>query len=187
MAGESDAWQPVESRVGVTRYVLEKLSSFRFGYLLLSTRSPIIRRDIDLLAALAPRVLVGVSISTDLDDVRKLIEPCAPTINNRFETARILRSAGIPLRIHVAPLLKHSPDFVSRLFDVVSSVWVDFPDPKTPRWDILCRRIGRPEGLDPKAYLAFTEQLKIRFGVERVGLGRDDFALCGCTGFSRYN
>ena len=67
----------------------------------------LIRRDVDILSALARDADASVSISIPFLDERiaRLIEPGAPTIRKRFETMQILADAGIPVGIGVAPII----------------------------------------------------------------------------------
>ena len=88
----------------------------------------------------------------------------------------MLRNKHQPVRINVAPLLPHSPDFAAKLLGSAPWIWVDFPDPKTPHWRDLCQRMDWPAGLDRSTYVEFCESARARFGSERVGVGRDDFA-----------
>lgn len=176
LAGETDAWQPAERRLTITRHVLTRLVRLDFDRLLLSTRSALVCRDLDVLSEVADRVLVGVSIPTDLDEVRKLVEPTTPSIPRRFETARALREAGIRVRIHVAPLLPHSDAFARTVASGADRVWVDCPDPATPRWGALCDLLGWRDGLDPRTFERFYERVCAVAGDERTGLGRDTFA-----------
>lgn len=63
--GVSDSWQPSESRLKLTRRVLELFKVFP-NPLLLLTKSSLILRDFDLLTALSAecRVTVAVSLSS---------------------------------------------------------------------------------------------------------------------------
>jgi hypothetical protein len=175
LAGETDAWQPIERTARATRFVLERLSALTFGRLLVSTRSPLILRDTDLLSDFAARTCIGISIPTDRDDVRKTVEPTAPSIERRIEIIRQLCAVGLNVRVNVAPLLPHSRDFAARLFDVAPRVWIDVPDPATPSWQAICRTIGWDAERTAPVYQEFYEQACTRFGGDGVGIGRRDF------------
>jgi len=142
LASNTDAWQPVEKKSLITRSVLCALREYEFSYLLCSTRSPLITRDIDVIKALRGDVQVGVSIPTNLESVRKLSEPAAPKIEDRIKTLKVLKDAGIRVRAHLAPLLPHGDDFVARIVDVCDSVWIDYPDSHTPAKEKLFIKNG---------------------------------------------
>jgi DNA repair photolyase len=102
----TDAWQPVERRTGLTRALLEVLVETRHPVSLI-TKSALIERDLDLLAALAADDLVQVMISvTTLDDaLARTLEPRAARPQRRLETICRLRGAGVPVGVLCAPLI----------------------------------------------------------------------------------
>jgi DNA repair photolyase len=100
-----DPYQPVERRYGLTRRCLEILREAGWSIDIL-TRSPLVLRDLDLLAAAAAApISVGLSIPTDDDRIRQVVEPNAPPIGARLETLKKLHGAGIPTWVFVAPML----------------------------------------------------------------------------------
>jgi DNA repair photolyase len=102
----TDAYQPLEKRLTITRQVLEVLVETNHPAYLI-TKSSLIERDIDLLTQLAERKLVSVCITiTTLD--RKLarnLEPRATTPSRRLQTLKTLSDAGIPTRVSVSPVI----------------------------------------------------------------------------------
>jgi DNA repair photolyase len=105
MSSSTDPYQPAESRLLITRQILQViLESGVQPRLTIQTRSPLVMRDVDLLADFA-HVQVNMTIGTDSERVRKRYEPrCAP-IDSRFEAANKLRDAGIRLGVSVSPML----------------------------------------------------------------------------------
>ncbi len=102
----TDAYQPVEKRLRLTRALLGVLAEFNHPVSLL-TKSALIQRDIDLIAPLAEKGLarVGVSLTT-LDPVlARRMEPRAASPHLRLETMRALSDAGIPVIAMTAPLI----------------------------------------------------------------------------------
>jgi DNA repair photolyase len=103
----TDPYQPAETRFQVTRGVLEAIArvpGLRVG---ITTKSPAITRDLDLLQAIArdSELHINVSaISLDADLVR-LIEPRAPRPDLRLRAVRTLSAAGVPTRLFVMPVL----------------------------------------------------------------------------------
>jgi DNA repair photolyase len=102
----TDAYQPVERDLHITRQVLEVLHAHRHP-LAVITKSSLIERDIDLLAPLAAagRAIAAITITT-LDPVlARALEPRAATPSRRLRTIRTLVEAGIPVGVSVAPLI----------------------------------------------------------------------------------
>ena len=105
-SGVTDCYQPLEAAWRLTRGCLEVCAAFRNPVAII-TKSLLIRRDAELLAALAREAEASVSFSIPFLDeqVARIIEPGAPTIRRRFETMAILAKAGVPVGIGVAPLI----------------------------------------------------------------------------------
>jgi DNA repair photolyase len=102
----TDAYQPVERQLGLTRQILEVLNETRHPVTIV-TKSALIERDIDLLAAMAQQNLVSVALSiTTLNrDLSRRLEPRAAAPQRRLETVKRLSDAGIPVAVLVAPLI----------------------------------------------------------------------------------
>ncbi len=102
----TDAYQPVERRVGLTRRLLEVLVETRHPVSIV-TKSALVERDLDLLARLAEDglVIVHLSLTTlDVDLVRRL-EPRATAPARRVAAIRRLTAAGVPVGVLVAPVI----------------------------------------------------------------------------------
>lgn len=102
----TDAWQPLERRLGITRGVLEVLHAAHHP-LSIVTKSALVLRDIDLLADMARLGLAHVAVSiTTLDaGLARALEPRAPSPARRLEVIGELAAAGIPVTVMVAPLI----------------------------------------------------------------------------------
>jgi DNA repair photolyase len=102
----TDAYQPCERKLGLTRAILEVLLESRHPFSIV-TKSALIERDIDLIARAARDRQAGVCISlTTLDaPLARRLEPRATTPQRRLETIRALSGAGIPVTVLVAPLI----------------------------------------------------------------------------------
>jgi DNA repair photolyase len=107
----TDAYQPIERALKITRSVIEVLHETRHPFALL-TKSSLIERDIDLLADLARQRLVRVAVTlTTLDhDVSRKLEPRAASPTRRLRIIRTLTDAGIPLSVSVAPIIPFITD-----------------------------------------------------------------------------
>ncbi|MBI5451577.1 MAG: PA0069 family radical SAM protein [Gammaproteobacteria bacterium] len=102
----TDAYQPVEHRLGLTRQLLEVLVETRHPVTIV-TKSALIERDIDLLSELARHRLVQVALSvTTLDHaLSRNLEPRSAVPRRRLQTIRTLQAAGIPVSVLIAPLI----------------------------------------------------------------------------------
>jgi DNA repair photolyase len=119
-----DPYQPVELKYRLTRQCLELLKEHVWGISIL-TRSPLVCRDLDLLTA-APEVSVGLSIPTDDDRVRQVLEPHSPPIGARLAALRRLKEAGLNPWVFIAPMLPLNPERLHELLAPhVSQVMLD--------------------------------------------------------------
>lgn len=102
----TDAWQPVERRLRVTRGILEVLAEARHPVTIV-TKSALILRDLDLLGDMARDDLAHVAVSiTTLDPaLARTMEPRAPSPQRRLAVIGELAKAGIPTAVMVAPLI----------------------------------------------------------------------------------
>src|SRR5580692_707092 len=97
LGSNTDPYQPVERRLGVTRAILQALRDFRHPVTIVS-KSALIQRDLDILGEMAKHRLASVTISvTTLDrSLARSMEPRASTPERRLETIAALAGAGIP-------------------------------------------------------------------------------------------
>lgn len=102
----TDPYQPIEGRYGITRSVVEVLSRTRHP-LSITTKSDRVVRDIDVLAPMARDGLAAVAISvTSLDPaVSRTLEPRAPSAAKRLAAVRTLSDAGVPTFVAIAPVV----------------------------------------------------------------------------------
>lgn len=106
MGTNTDPYQPIEREWRVTRDVIEVLADCDHP-LVITTKSNRVVRDIDLLAPMAGKGLVGVAISvTSLDPrIAMTIEPRAPSPERRLAAVRQLTDAGVPTYVNMAPVI----------------------------------------------------------------------------------
>ncbi len=102
----TDAYQPVERRLHITRAILDVLRECEHP-LTIVTKSWLVERDIDILAEMAGKGLAQVMVSvTTLDhQLARTLEPRASAPRRRVEIIRHLSEAGIPVGVMVAPLI----------------------------------------------------------------------------------
>ena len=106
LGSNTDAWQPVERELRITRQILEVLVEFRHPVSII-TKSALVERDLDLLQDLARDNLVHVLVSvTTLDDeLKRRLEPRTAGPRRRLETLRRFSAAGIPCGVLAAPMI----------------------------------------------------------------------------------
>lgn len=106
LSGNTDCYQPIEKKLGITRQLLEILWEHKNPVGLI-TKNQLITRDIDILAQMAEHQLVKVAISLNTlqEDLRQKLEPRTATIKRRLETIKELSTAGIPVNVMVAPVI----------------------------------------------------------------------------------
>jgi len=102
----TDAYQPAERRLRITRSLIEVLAEFRHPFSII-TKSSGIERDIDLLAPLACELLVAVYVSIPTLDaaLARVMEPRATAPERRLRTIERLSRAGIPVGVSVSPVI----------------------------------------------------------------------------------
>ena len=102
----TDAYQPCERDLRLTRRLLEVLNECRHPVALI-TKSSLIERDIDLLAEMASQRLAMAAVTlTTLDpQVARTLEPRATAPMRRLRTIRTLTDAGIPVGVSIAPVI----------------------------------------------------------------------------------
>ncbi len=102
----TDAYQPAERRLRITRSIIEVLDDFRHPFSLV-TKSAGVERDLDLMAPMARANLAAVYVSiTTLDPaLARVMEPRAAAPARRLLTVRRLAEAGVPVGVSVSPVI----------------------------------------------------------------------------------
>lgn len=102
----TDAYQPCERELRLTRRVLEVLHECGHPVAVI-TKSSLIERDIDLLSSMATRrqALAAITITTLDPAIARTLEPRATAPSRRLRTIRTLADAGIPVGVSVAPVI----------------------------------------------------------------------------------
>lgn len=130
LSSVTDPYLPAERSLRLTRGILESVLHYQ-PRLLVQTRGPLVVRDLDLLKQFEA-VRVNVSIPTDNEVIRQVFEPKAPPLEKRWQTARAVRDAGVPVGLCITPMLPlGDPEaFVARVVSFGAEVLVvqDFHD-----------------------------------------------------------
>ena len=106
LGANTDPYQPIERRFGVTRAVLEVLAETRHP-VAITTRSTLVLRDLELLRAMAVDGLVSVYVSITTFDtaLKRRLEPRSAAPLARLHVLRELSAAGIPVGVMAAPMI----------------------------------------------------------------------------------
>jgi DNA repair photolyase len=106
MGTNTDPYQPIEARHGITRAVLELCLETRHP-VSITTKSDCLLRDVDLLAELARLGLVIVMLSvTTLDPaLARAMEPRATAPHRRLAAIRALAAARVPALVSASPMI----------------------------------------------------------------------------------
>lgn len=106
VGANTDAYQPVERKAGLTRDIIALLAECRHP-LTIITKSALVERDIDLLQDMAQQRLaqVCVSVTTLSSELARTLEPRAASPQRRLRCIEKLAAAGIPVTVMLAPLI----------------------------------------------------------------------------------
>ncbi len=106
LSGVTDAYQPAERTLKITRECLRILADFRNPVAII-TKSHLVCRDIDILQEMASfnGCAVTVSITTLDSKLAQVLEPRASVPRFRLDTLRQLRENKIPSVVNVAPII----------------------------------------------------------------------------------
>jgi len=106
LGANTDAYQPVERHLGITRAILGVLADCRHP-VAVTTKSALVLRDLDLLAPMAEQRLAAVQVSITTLDPRlaRRLEPRAAAPQRRLEVIRALAEARVPVGVLVSPVI----------------------------------------------------------------------------------
>lgn len=106
LSGNTDCYQPIERKLGITRELLKICLKYQHPVSII-TKNNVILRDIDVLSALAKKNLVSTMITiTSLDEtVRRKLEPQTVTAKERLNVLGALSQAKIPTGLMVGPII----------------------------------------------------------------------------------
>jgi len=122
MGTNTDPYQRAEGRYHLTHGIIGVLSDARNPFSVL-TKSPLVLRDLDLLAAAATRTTVDVSLSIGTLDaeVWRLTEPGAPHPRRRVTAVARLNDAGVACGVLMGPVLPGLSDGAEQLAETVDA------------------------------------------------------------------
>jgi DNA repair photolyase len=161
LSSVTDPYQPAEAEYHLTRRCLQILSRYQWPVDVL-TKSPLVLRDIDVLAGF-DEVEVGLTVTTGDERMRRIFEPGAPPIADRIEALRKLRGRGIRTYAFIGPLLPMDPDRLAReLVPAVSHVFIDRMN-YLSKTRALFEKLGLSRWLDRSFTQGIIERLRSVF------------------------
>ena len=102
MSTSSDPYPWIEEKLMLTRRAIELI--LRSGFkLLITTKSHLVSRDVDLLRT--GNAAAMVTITTLDSDLAKKMEPAAPSPNLRLKALDALRESGVPFGVRIDPIV----------------------------------------------------------------------------------
>ena len=111
MSTVTDPYQPAEREFKITREVL-KVFLKHHNALLVTTKSDLILRDLDILTEIAQTGFLNVVITIPMldENLRKKIEPRAASIQKRLDVVQKIHDSGITVGVTAIPLFPHISD-----------------------------------------------------------------------------
>lgn len=128
LSGVTDAYQPIERKLEITRRCLQVLAEFRNPVIVI-TKNALVCRDADLLAELAAHDAAAVSLSvTSLEvDLARRLEPRAAHPERRLKAIETLNRAGVPTGVSIAPVIPGLNDHeIPRILEAASEAGAAF-------------------------------------------------------------
>jgi DNA repair photolyase len=183
MSSATDPYQPAERRLGITRSILEVFQTHPIGLLVVQTRSPVVERDLDLLAEM-PFAWLSMTVETDDDNVRHALTPTCPSIERRVAAMRRAHASGVKVQAAVSPTLPHSTEQFAALLEsaadrvIVDTFFGDGADGRRTGHRPLPKRfaeLGWGDWRDVTAAEQLFAVLRDRLGPERVGWSQQGF------------
>ncbi len=169
LSSVTDPYQPIESKYGLTRQCLEILLRHSFSVDIL-TKSPLVLRDIDRIKEFE-QIEVGLTITTDDDEVRKIFEPNVPPIAARLDTLKKLFDQGVRTYAFIGPVLPMNPERLAKMIrPYVHRILID-----RMNYVSKTRKIFTQMGFTRWLEDAFVDDIMMRL---RSALAGKDICLC---------
>jgi DNA repair photolyase len=126
LGGVCDSYQHAERDLKLMPEVLAELGKHNIP-IVMSTKSTLILRDIDLLKSMDAQV--AFTVTTMNETVAKLIEPGAPSPKERISAAAELAGNGIKTGIHLMPIIPYltsGADSLETVFRAAKNAGADY-------------------------------------------------------------
>lgn len=136
IGGITDSYQPVEAKLKIMPEVLKLMIKYKTP-IIISTKSSLILRDIDLIKELASITYVNIActITTLDDEISAWIEPGASLPMHRFYTLKkIKEETNASVGLHVMPIIPYLTDDdknLDTIYHLAADIGVDYVLPGT--------------------------------------------------------
>jgi DNA repair photolyase len=121
ISNSSDPYPKAEASTGLTRRCLEILAESNCRVQII-TKSNLVARDDDLLSKIPSTV--ALTITTDDDQLARVLEPNAPSPTQRLRAAQDLIRQGIPVSVRIDPIIPFVNDQPQKLIATLASIGV---------------------------------------------------------------
>ena len=121
MSNSSDPYPHSEVELGLTRKCLQILSGSNCKIQLV-TKSNLVARDADILIKMP--CMVALTITTEDDEIARLIEPNAPSPSERLKAIETLVNKNIPVSVRVDPIIPYVNDNPTQLIATLANIGV---------------------------------------------------------------
>lgn len=116
----TDPYQPVESKLELTRSCIKLLTAYRFP-VSIQTKSTLILRDLDLIKP--EKFDVGITITTVDVDLAKKLEPKASTPDARIQIIEEMVNQKIETWIFLGPIIPFINDGEENFRNIIKVAW----------------------------------------------------------------
>ena len=117
----SDPYMRAEGRYALMPGIIEALAASGTPFSIL-TKGPLLRRDLPLLAQLAPNAQIGVSLALVDPQLQQSVEPGTPPPGARLGLIRAIREAGLDCHVLAMPILPWLTDDDAQLESLFTAV-----------------------------------------------------------------
>ena len=122
IGGATDSYQECEKDIKVMRDILKLMIKFKVP-VIISTKSDLIVRDIDLIQKLSKLTYVNIafSISSADPDLSRIFEPGTPSPSSRLNALKEISKCGINSALHYFPVIPFISDTDIAVRTIVSA------------------------------------------------------------------
>lgn len=119
LSTSSDPYPPIETQLLLTRRTLELISKYKLR-ILITTKSNLVIRDVDILKRTMSAVMITITILNE--DITKKIEPRAPSPKQRLQAIKELSLNDIPVGVRIDPIIPYVNDDPYTIEELVGKV-----------------------------------------------------------------
>lgn len=135
IGGVTDSYQPIEKELKLMPEILKLMIKYKTP-IIISTKSDLILRDIDLINELSKITYVNIAFTiTTMDEaLRSKLEPNASPSIKRFEALKKFKETNASLGVHLMPIIPYltdSYDNLEKIYKLASEVGAHYVLPGT--------------------------------------------------------